>query len=65
MQQLVFLIFPEFKTVIQAMMGKTVRFILKNYTTPERIGALDKNVLSEEIRKRSRGNLGIKDAERF
>ena len=39
MQQLVFLIFPEFKTVVKQMMGKTVRFILKNYTTPEKIGA--------------------------
>ena len=63
MQQLVFLIFPEFKTVIQQLMGKTVRFILKNYTTPEKIGALDKNVFGEEMRKRSMGKLGIKDAE--
>ena len=63
MQQLVFLIFPEFKTVVKQMMGKTVRFILKNYTTPEKIGALDKNVLSEEMRKRSMGRLGTKDAE--
>ena len=62
-QQLVFLIFPEFKTVIQQLMGKTVRFILKNYTTPEKIGALDKNVFGEEMRKRSMGKLGIKDAE--
>jgi transposase len=63
MQQLVFLIFPEFKTVIKQMIGKTVRFILKNYTTPERIGALDKNVLGEEMRKKSWGRLGIKEAE--
>jgi len=63
MQQLVFLIFPEFKTVIKQMIGKTVRFILKNYTTPERIGVLDKNVLGEEMRKKSWGRLGIKEAE--
>ena len=63
MQQLVFLIFPEFKTVIKQMIGKTVRFILKNYTTPERIGALDKKVLGEEMRKKSWGRLGIKEAE--
>jgi transposase len=63
MQQLVFLIFPEFKTVIKQMMGKTVRFILKNYTTPERIGALDKKVFGEEMRKRSWGKFGVKDAE--
>jgi hypothetical protein len=42
MQQLVFLIFPEFKAVIKPMIGKTVRFIPRNYTTPDKIGALDK-----------------------
>jgi transposase len=63
LQQLVFLIFPEFKIVVKQMMGKTVRFILKNYTAPDRIGALDKKVFGEEMRKRSMGRLGIKDAE--
>ncbi len=63
MQQLVFLIFPEFKTVIAKMIGKTDRFILKNYTTPEKIGSLAKEVLGEEMRKSSWGKLGIKDAE--
>jgi len=63
MQQLVFLIFPEFKTVIASMRGRTVRFILKNYTTPERIGVLAKEIFGEEIRKRSMGKLGVKDAE--
>ncbi|MCG6533537.1 MAG: IS110 family transposase [Syntrophales bacterium LBB04] len=63
MQQLVFLIFPEFKMVIKQMRGRTVRFILNKYTTPERIGTLDKKVLGEEMRKRSMGKLGIKDAE--
>ena len=63
MQQLVFLIFPEFKTLIAPMAGKMVRFILKKYTTPERIGSVDKKVLGEEIRKKSWGKLGIKEAE--
>jgi len=63
MQQLVFLIFPEFKTLIAPMRGRTVRFILKKYTTPESIGALTKEVFGEEIRKKSMGKLGIKEAE--
>jgi len=63
MQQLVFLIFPEFKTVIKQMRGRTVRFILKKYTTPEKIESLDKAVLGEEMRKRSMGKLGITEAE--
>jgi len=41
-QQLVFLIFPELKTVLKDMDGKTVQYILKRYTTPERIGILCK-----------------------
>jgi transposase len=63
MQQLVFLVFPEFKAIVKQMAGKTVRFILKTYTTPEKIGALDKKAFGEEIRKRSMGKLGMKDAE--
>jgi transposase len=63
MQQLVFLIFPEFKAVIKQMRGRTVRFILNKYTTPDKIGTLGKEVLGEEMRTRSMGKLRIKDAE--
>jgi transposase len=63
LQQLVFLIFPEFKTVLKNMKGKTAQYILNRYTTPERIGNLSKEVLGEEMRKRSMGKFGIKDAE--
>lgn len=63
LQQLVFLIFPEFKTVLKNMKGKTAQYILNRYTTPEMIGALSKEVLGEEMRKRSMGKFGIKDAE--
>jgi transposase len=63
LQQLVFLIFPEFKTVLKNMKGKTAQYLLKKYSTPERIGTLSKEVLGEEMRKRSMGKFGIKDAE--
>jgi transposase len=63
LQQLVFLIFPEFKTVLKNMKGKTAQHILKRYTLPERIGALSKGALGEEMRKRSMGKFGIKEAE--
>lgn len=63
LQQLVFLIFPEIKTVIKQARGKTFRFILKEYTTPDRIGALDTTVLGRELRACSRGRFGVKDAE--
>lgn len=63
LQQLLFLVFPEFKTVIKQARGKTVRFILKHYTTPETISTLDPTVLGQEMRTQSRGRFGIKDAE--
>jgi transposase len=62
LQQLVFLIFPEFKTVLKNMKGKTAHYILKRYTLPERIGTLSKEGLGEEMRKWSRGRFGIKEA---
>jgi transposase len=63
LQQLVFLIFPEFKTVLKNMKDKTAQHILKRYTTLERIGTLSKEALGEEMRKRSMGKFGIKEAE--
>jgi len=42
---------------------KTPRHILKIYTTPERIRTLDKDALGEEIRKRSWGKFGMREAE--
>jgi transposase len=62
LQQLVFLIFPEFKTVLKNMKGKTAQYILKRYTLPERIGTLSKEALGEAMRRRSMGKFGIKDA---
>ncbi|MGD0237940.1 MAG: IS110 family transposase [Syntrophorhabdales bacterium] len=62
-QQLVFLIFPEFKKVFKDVTIKTPRHILKIYTTPERIRMLDKDALGEEIRKRSWGKFGMREAE--
>jgi transposase len=63
LQQLVFLIFPEFKTVLKDMKGKTAQYLLKRYTTPERIGRLSQKTLGEEMWKRSRGKFGIEEAE--
>ena len=63
LQQLVFLIFPEFKTVLKNIKGKTAQYILKRYTLPERIGTLSEEALGEEMRKRSMGKFGIKEAQ--
>ncbi len=37
LQQLVFIMFPEFKMVIKDIKIKTARWILRNYTTPDKI----------------------------
>jgi transposase len=62
LQQLVFLLFPEFKTVLKNIKVKTARYILEHYTTPETIGAMVKETLGEEMRKKSMGKFGIEDA---
>jgi transposase len=64
LQQLVYLIFPEFKTVLKEIQGKTAQYLLKRYTTPERIGSLSKKALGEEMWKRSKGRFsrcGVSD----
>ncbi len=63
LQQLVFLIFPEFKTVLKNMKCKTAQHVLKRYSTPERISTLSKEAFGEEMRKWSRGKFGIQEAE--
>jgi len=55
LQQLLFLLFPEFRTVIKNIKCKTPLYLLKKYPTPEVISALDKHVLGEEMRKPSQG----------
>ncbi len=52
LQQLVFLLFPEFRTVIKDIKCKTPLYLLKKYPTPEIISVLDKQLLGEEMRKR-------------
>ena len=57
LQQLVFLLFPEFRTVIKDIKCKTPLYLLRKYPTPETLSVLDKDVLGEEMMKRSRGKL--------
>jgi transposase len=55
LQQSVFLLFPEFRTVIKNIKCRTPLYLLKKYPTPEIISALGKHVLGEEMRKQSQG----------
>ncbi len=63
LQQLVFLLFPEFKKVMKDIKCRTPLYILKKYPTPEAISVLDKHVLGEEMRKKSRGKFREPHAE--
>ena len=55
LQQLVFLLFPEFRTVMKDIKCKTPLYLLKKYPTPEVISGLDHQVLGEEMRTHSQG----------
>ena len=57
LQQLVFLVFPEFRQVFKNIQCMTPLYLLTHYLTPEIIGKLKKEELGEEIRKKSRGKL--------
>jgi transposase len=55
LQQLVFLLFPEFRTVIKNIKCRTPLYLLKKYPTPEAISVLETHILGEEMRKKRRG----------
>lgn len=55
LQQLVFVIFPEFLTVIKQVTSKTARYLLRHYPTPQCVTALDIASLTTILRKVSRG----------
>jgi transposase len=63
LQQLVFLLFPEFRRVIKNIQVKTALYILNKYLTPDIICGLRKEEFGEEIRKRSMGKFGKSHAE--
>ncbi|MBU1055409.1 MAG: IS110 family transposase [Proteobacteria bacterium] len=63
LQQLVFLLFPEFKKVMKDIKCRTPLYLLKKYPTPDAISVLDKKLLGEEMRKRSRGKFKEQHAD--
>ena len=63
LQQLVFLLFPEFRKVFKNIKCMTPLYILKTYPTPEAISVLDKDDLGEEMRKQSMGKFNERHAD--
>lgn len=64
LQDLVFVIFPEFGDIIKPS-TKTGMYLIKDYLFPEQIATIGLGALFDIIRKTSRGKLGIDRAEKL
>jgi transposase len=64
LQDLVFLIFPEFSTILKPS-TKSAMYLLKKYTTPESIYAVGFKALAEVLRKVSHGKIGQERAKQL
>jgi transposase len=62
-QDLIFIVFPEFLQVMKDTKTKSARHLIKNHSTSESIVAMGLNNLTMILRKISRGKLGQKRAE--
>lgn len=58
LQELVFVIFPEFSQQMQDFKTKSARYLLKHFPAPEDIVAYGLEPLTDVLRKVSRGKLG-------
>lgn len=63
LQDLVFVIFPEFLQVMKNIKTRSARFLLKNDPTPQGMGSYSLEALTLLLTKKSRGKLGRKRAE--
>jgi transposase len=63
LQDLVFIIFPEFLSVMKDIATKTAFYLIKRYPTPEAIASLGLESLAAEIHGVSRGRLNRRRAE--
>jgi len=63
LQDLIFLIFPEFMTVMKDITIKSTQYILKNYPRPHDVVEAGVELLTQILKKVSRGKLGKERAE--
>lgn len=63
LQDLIFLIFPEFMTVMKDITIKSTQYLLKNYPRPHDIVDMGVELLMQILKKVSRGRLGKERAE--
>lgn len=65
LQHLIFVIFPEFLSVMKNISTKTAAYLLKDHACPERIVELGLDDLTQVMKKISRGRLGRQRAEQL
>ncbi len=65
LQHLIFVIFPEFLSVMKNISTKTAAYLLKDHACPERIVELGLDDLTRVMKKISRGRLGRQRAEQL
>ncbi len=63
LQDLIFVIFPEFLTVMKDISTKTARYLIKKHPSPENIVASGVGSLAAIVKKVSRGKLGRQKAK--
>lgn len=65
LRQLIFIVFPEFMTVIKSLRGATGRMLVREYIATGLIWNTDGQSLGEAIHRASRGKLGRLHAEQL
>ena len=65
LQHLIFIIFPEFLSIMKDISTKTAAYLLNHHPTPESIVELGLDELSQVMKKVSRGRLGRQRAEQL
>lgn len=58
LNDLVFILFPEFSSIFKDISCKSAMYLLKHHPLPEDIVAIDAHVLAELLKKISRGRVG-------
>jgi transposase len=63
LQDIIYVIFPEFSKTIKDFQTKSAQYILKNYPTPQHIVDMGVEGLAQALTKISRGRFSIKQAQ--
>lgn len=62
---LIFILFPEFNTIIKDIACQSAFYLFMHYPRPEDIAVADAQLLSQELKKVSRGRIGAERIQRL